>query len=459
MEIIPFFDRKEELKEIRDKINSDKFEFLIIYGRRRIGKTYLLFKVMSMFKNKKIFYYFSSDTNNIQRIRNLASSDFPEINNYVLEWSIIINELFKRYDIIILDEFQEIIKDDINILNYLQELIDIKLQNSKKKLIITGSLLSILKCKVLSYKSPLYGRKTYSLNLKEMHFKDIMDFFPNKKIEELVQIYGFAGGVPYYLENIDKNKKFTIYLNDDLNKKGSFIYNEMDFLLKYEFKEPRNYKLILEAIAHGKNTINEIKNYTGMSKTDITPYIRNLIEIDIVERVVPVTETDRSKKGIYVIKDKFTMFWFRFIYPNMSKIEQRSYKIECEEYNAYIGRIFENVALQLTIDLKLLNFTKIGRWWHKDKEIDIVAINENTKELLALEVKWKNINIKEAKEIIKELEEKTKYVQWFNDERKQKLGIFARKINKKAKEWLKENNYMAFDLKDVEKELKTKQNR
>ena len=219
------------------------------------------------------------------------------------------------------------------------------------------------------------------------------------------------------------------------------------------------------AIAEGNTKISEIANFSGIESKKLFPYLEILESVGFTKRLLPVL--GRKRNALYLIKDNFMDFWFRFIHKYRSYIEIDNIKVVekriFDEINAFIGRKFEDVCEYFII--RKFPFSKIGKQWGKipkaekgknTYEIDIVGVNENTKELLALEVKWKDLGLKDVKEIISELEKKIKFVQWFNDERKEKLGIFAKKINKKAKEWLKEHNYLAFDLKDIEEEAERK---
>jgi len=368
-----------------------------------------------------------------------------------------LEEIFNVYDVVVLDEFPNWIKENKEISVVLQKLIDTSLQFKNKKLIVCGSLLSFMKGEIMSYKSPLYGKKTLSMQVKPLKFADLREFFPSSPLQRLVGIYGIAGGVPYYLKLLPQKGDVVDYINSDLKKKGSWILQEADFLLKYEFRETRKYKLILEAIALGKNTVNEIKNYTYFSKTEIMPYLHNLKEVGLIKKILPFPH--KSKKNAhYFIADNFMSFWFRFIHPNLSYIEEGTYHLDKKDYYNYLGNVFKDIAKQLLIDLKPINFNKIGTWWHKDKEIDIIAINEETEEMLAVEVKWQDLKLRDVKSIIEELHEKLPYVQWENDKRKEILGIFGKRIEKKARKWLVSHGYKAWDLEDIKKIRKRKTN-
>lgn len=431
-----FKNRKYELNVINEILNSNKFEFLIIYGRRRIGKTELILKAT---KNKKSLYYFSVGENNLERFYSLCNYFDNNTKKLKKDYEVLIDYLKNEIDVLIIDEFQNLIKEDKNILNLFQYIIDSKLKNSKFKLILLGSSVSMISSKVLSYQSPLYGRKTYSMKLNSINFFDLKLFYPKKNIKELIEIYGFADGIPYYLIKIDK--PFWKFIQSELIEK-QFLKDEVDFIMKYEFEDSSTYKLILEAIANGKNKLNEIKDFIKVARTDLSPYLRNLIDVDLIKREVPITENINSRKGRYFIKDNFLKFWFKYIYPNQSLIEQRAFNINLikNDYNTYLGNVFEGICKQYLIRNKIMQFNKIGRWWHKEDEIDIVAFND--KEIIFCECKYKE-NVKPL-EILKKLESKSKKIEHNKNEI---FILFAKSFSKKISNYNDKKVY-CFDLKD-----------
>ncbi|MDT7891972.1 MAG: ATP-binding protein [Thermoproteota archaeon] len=438
-----FKNREKELEVIREYLRSNKFELLIIYGRRRIGKTELILEAT---KNVKKIYYLATTEKNLERFYSLCSKHFPEISKLKMDWEVLFDYLKDKVDVIIIDEFQNLIEEDKNIISVFQSIVDLILKNSKVKLFLIGSSVSMITSHILSYKSPLYGRRTGSMEIGPISFFDLKKFFPNFNVEQLIEIFGFADGIPFYLVKI--NKEFWTWLEEELKRKDTFLKDEVDFIMKYEFEDTSTYKLILEAIAFGKTKINEIKDYIGVKRTDITPYLKNLIEVKMVKRLVPITEKEKSRYGRYYISDNFLKFWFRYIYENLSSIEEGIFDVNTikQNYNVYLGEVFEEVCRQFLIRNreKIFPFTKIGKWWYKDKEIDIVAFNEQSKEILFCECKWKEeVN---AKEILQELKEKAQYVDWNKNERKEYYAIFAKNFKKKAED----KNVFHFELNDIE---------
>lgn len=449
--IIQFKNREKELKEVKEVLNTDKFELFILYGRRRVGKTELVLKAT---EERKRIYYLAVGEKNLERFYSICAKHFPEVTKLKKDWEVLFEFLQNKVDVIVIDEFQNLIKEDKNILNIFQAITDLILKNSKLKLFIVGSSVSIITSKVLDYKSPLYGRRTSSMNLKTINFFDLAIFFPKANIKQLIEIYAFADGIPFYLVKIDK--EFWSWLEEEIKKERSFLKDEVDFLMRYEFEDASTYKLILEAISNGKTKLNEIKNFIKLKRTDITPYLRNLIEVKMIKRVVPVTENIKSRLGRYYLVDNFLKFWFKYIYPNLSSIEEGIFDVDTikRDYTTYLGYIFENIAKEHLIKNKIFNFQKIGKWWghyrennqRKEVEIDIVALNEQTREILFAECKWKEkVN---AQKVLVELKEKAKYVKW--PSKKQYYAIFAKSFKRK----IKEKNVFLFDLKDIGKKLK-----
>ncbi|MGP8321238.1 MAG: ATP-binding protein [Methanosarcinaceae archaeon] len=445
--IIQFKDRKKERRELDEVLSSKTFEFIVIYGRRRIGKTELILKAT---ENKKRIYYLAIGANNLERFYNICIGHYPQVSKLKIDWEVLFDFLKDNAETVVIDEFQNMIEEDANILNIFQSVTDNILKDSPLKLFLLGSSISMMTSKVLDYKSPLYGRKTGSIELKSVSFFDLKEFFPKADIEELVEIYGFADGVPYYLIRI--NRSFWLWLKDEIEIERGFLKDEVDFLMRYEFEDVNTYKLILEAIAHGKTKLNEIKNYMNVKRTDISPYLRNLIEVGMIKREVPITENVRSRLGRYYISDNFLKFWFRYIYPNVSSIEERIFDIDIikGDYNRYLGHVFEDVVKQFLIKErdKIFKFSKIGKWWHKEKEIDIVALNESTKEIMFIECKWQDLSAKQVDKILVELKEKSNFVRWNNDTRNEQFAIIVKSIKNVDKDKLRKKGVLVFDLAD-----------
>jgi hypothetical protein len=276
-----------------------------------------------------------------------------------------------------------------------------------------------------------------------------------KDSEETVKIYSVTDGIPAYLREFKENIDFWKLVHEKVLRPGSYLREEPLFILRQEFREPSTYMSIMEAIALGHRRVGEIINFCGFKdKTGISPYLRNLEFSGYIVKEKPLLS--KMKKGyLYRLSDNFFNFYFRFIYPNLSELEiDELYLLERikKEYDLYLGLTFEGIAREVLVEfnrrgLLPFKFAKIGRWWHRGREIDAVALNEDTGEILFLEVKWSDLSEREVKNILRELKEKSRYVNGYKKD-KGYFGIFAKRIENKV-ELSKNLGALLFDLGDI----------
>jgi hypothetical protein len=446
-----FHNRTEELKDLREILEREEFQFIILYGRRRVGKTELILQAT---KQKNRVYYLAVGQDNLRRLYETCSLQYPEVSKLRQTYDVIFDFLKNNVEVIIIDEFQNMIQEDENILHLMQSIIDVQLKDTKMKLFLIGSSVSLMTSKILNYTSPLYGRRTGSIKLEAIDFYDFTHFFPDLGLKEQIEIYSFSDGIPYYINNIEP--PLWEWMEKELKKSSSIFRDEIDFLMRYEFSRPGMYKSILEAIAFGKTTLSDIKGFVGIKRTDISPYLSNLIDVDMIVREIPITEKPNSRRGRYYLKDNYLKFWFRFIYPNLSAIEEGIFDINIirENYSTFLGSIFEKVVKQFLIRSDLIKITKIGRWWWKDKEIDLIAFNQFKNSISFIECKWqKKVN---AKRISLDLIKKKEYVDWNSQNRNEHFIIFARSFYQKITEY-KGIKVTCIDLQDMAKIFKDKE--
>ncbi|MCK4730223.1 MAG: ATP-binding protein [Candidatus Aenigmarchaeota archaeon] len=453
MEITKFVNRKEELGNLENLWETNKAQFVVVYGRRRVGKTELIKRFTN---NKESIYFFAKLESEKEQLSNLSSFFGDFFNDDVIKkspltsWDSVFEYLHRHNKklIFVIDEFPNIVQSP-RILSVMQQYWDEKLKNSKIFLILCGSSLSMMERYIFDYKTPIYGRRTFDLKLPPLKLKDTRDFFPDLSLEERIKIYSVLGGTPSYLLEFSKNIDNTIV---NIVKKRSFLYREPEFVLREEVKEPRYFMSILHALSTGINTVGEIVNHTGIDKGIVGKYLSILIDLDLVGREVSITESWKSRKSLYFLKDNFFNFWFRFVYSNLQQLEYGTDSflyVFKKNFNTYLGFIFEKICKEFLIEnsgLLPFRFTKLGRWWYKDKEIDLVALNEETKEIGFFECKWKDLKEKEARKILRELKQKSKFVDWNLDKRKEYFGLIGKKIEGKNK--LRKDGYLVFDLKD-----------
>ncbi|MEM2755539.1 MAG: ATP-binding protein, partial [Candidatus Methanomethylicia archaeon] len=238
---------------------------------------------------------------------------------------------------------------------------------------------------------------------------------------------------------------------------GEVLYNEPIIILREEFREPRIYMLILKYLSIGYNTQGALTSAIGINKGNLSKYLATLEETKLVKYVLPLGQ---RKRGIYIINDPFFNFWFRFVYPNLSDLElglvDEVFSRISTQINSYYGLMFEQLIFDLVSrgDIELpLQFNEVRKWWYKDKEIDLIALNEHTREILFAECKWSDQV--DAERTLKGLRWKTQYINWHNEERREYYAIFA----KSFKEKIEEPRLILFDLKDLEKTISRRLNR
>ncbi len=446
--MISFINRKNELFLLEDSWARDEAEFVVLYGRRRIGKTRLVLEFM---EGRDGIFFIAEDTSKKVQINELKAriahhfdDDFlkrTEIN----EWRDLFDYLTKMIPrdarfYFIIDEFSYILKNDPSIASALQKFWDTFLRETRVFLLISGSLFGMMSENVLSSTSPLYGRRTRDLLLTPLRFKDSLGFL-KMPFTEKMKVYMSIGGVPEYLlraRNYKDSK--TLFKNEFLDKNGYF-YREPYFLLSQEFKEIKIYFTIINAVAYGNTKPTAIANFCGIDTRQIYPYLENLIRLGFIERIVPIA--GKRKSGIYIIKDVFFDFWFNFVYGNREDIERGSAKVDKNKINAYFGKRFENLIRE-QIAPKVISFPHIGRWWHKDAEIDIIALDPDNKKMLFGECKWSE-NV-DAEKVYNELRRKKEKVDWNRGDRKEHYIIFAKSFKKR----FQPRGLTCVDLKKIE---------
>lgn len=454
-----FINRQEELEFLTRIYEKKDKQLVILYGRRRIGKTELL----THFSLDKKAIYFLADKrgtlNNAQRFALMCSEYFkdlnPEIKNFDEVFQYIKNRIKEEKLIIIIDEFSYLVEKDDSVPSVFQLIFDEVLKHTNIFLILAGSSISMMYKGTLSYESPLYGRRSGEWMVKSMSFDHIRKFYDNWKLEELIKVYAVVGGIPAYAVHFNGKEIFEAIKNCILTK-GEYLYNEPEILLKEELRDPSTYFSILEAMVSAAK-LTDIANAAKVPAKDMPKYLKVLEDLEIIYKIIPVTEK-KSKKTLYFIKDNFFSFWFRFIYPKKSELEASKIKEVLEfikkDFNSYVGRIFEQICHEYLKQKVIIPHTKIGKWWgysrdEKNKErrmeeIDLITIDERTKNILYGECKWQE-NV-DAQNILQTLKKKASLVKY--EKNKEFFILFAKSF--KEKKNLGENVFL-FELKDLEK--------
>ncbi|ASJ04004.1 ATP-binding protein [Thermococcus barossii] len=448
-----FVDREEEIATLRRAF--ERGALVVVYGRRRVGKTRLLIEASKGFKT---LYHLCKEEEPRETLKSLNAKLFSLTgDSSILRHPVSsFEEFFERLPegvVVIFDEFQVLVRNHPRILGVLQEYWDF---GGKGSLVLCGSSVSMME-ELTSYGSPIYGRRTLSLKVQPLKFRHVGEFFPGYSLEDDVKVYGAVGGVPEYLLRLDPSLPPEENVRREFFGRG-FLYEEAEYLLRYELRDLSTYNTILEAISYGYRSFNELKTATEIDGSKLTRYLSILMNLGIVGRELPVTATakKRRRNSRYFIKDNYFAFYYTFVHPFKEEIELGIPDVAIEHFersfNRYLGFTFEGIAREFLLEMnragKLpFRFTKIGRWWRKNEEIDLLALNERERKALFVEVKWKSLREREARGILKDLERKAELVGLEGWEKS--YGLVARRI--KDKEKLREEGYLAWDLGDFER--------
>lgn len=403
-----FIGRQQELNTLHKLYNSGKFEFAVIYGRRRVGKTAL---ISEFTKDKATIFFTGVETNAKQNLDNFSrcimeyntgitvDSSFASFQS-ALEY---VFELAKTKRIVlVIDEYPYVAHASKSLASTLQLLIDKNKERSKLFLILCGSSMSYMEDHVLAYKAPLYGRRTAQLKINPFDFFEARRYFTKFSDIDKALAYGIVGGTPQYLMQIDDSLSIEENIKNTHLNPSSSIFEEPNNLLKQEVREPAIYNAVITAIAAGCSKMNEISNKIDEDTSVCATYIKNLIALSIVKKESPYGEKS-SRKTIYSIEDNMFRFWYRFVPENTSIISRGAtdlaYKRIASEIPSYMGGVFEEICKQylwkLLLDGKCaVNFSVLGRWWGTNsktktqEEIDIIGTDKDS--ALFAECKWTN---------------------------------------------------------------------
>lgn len=403
-----FIGRENELNTLNRLYNSDKFEFAVIYGRRRVGKTALI----NEFVNDKDNIFFTGvETNAKQNLDNFSScimeyntglATGASFNNFQAALEYVFELAKTKRIVLVIDEYPYVARASKSLASTLQLLIDKNKDTSKLFLILCGSSMSYMEDHVLAYKAPLYGRRTAQFKIKPFEFSEVCRYFKNFSDEDKALAYGIMGGTPQYLIQLDDKLSIEENIKNTHLNPSSSIFEEPNNLLKQEVREPAIYNAVITAIATGSSKMNEISNKIDEDTSVCATYIKNLITLGIVKKESPYGEKS-TRKTIYSIEDNMFRFWYRFVPENTSVISRGAtdlaYSRIAPELSSYMGSVFEDICKQYLWKLLLegkcaVSFTELGRWWGANsktktqEENDIMGTDKDS--ALFGECKWTN---------------------------------------------------------------------
>lgn len=439
-----FVNRHEELAFLEKEYMREGSSLVILYGRRRVGKTALANKFM---EDKRAIYFLATEESEPQNravFKDIVAEQMRNdllLNAKVDNWDMIFKtwvdeeDSFGEKKLMVMDEFQYLGKANQAFPSVFQRIWDTILKDKNVMVILCGSLISMMESQTLAYSSPLYGRRSGQIKLKQIVFRHYREFFSSKSGKELVEYYAITGGVPKYMELFYDSPDIYKAIEDNVLSRTSFLYDEPNFLLRREVSEVGSYFSIIKTIASGNQKLSKIATALELKQTGLTKYLRTLINLDILEREVPVTEhnPEESKRGLYKVKDNFMLFWFKFIFPNLSYIESghaqlAMKKIRTNFADAHVAYVYEDICIEKMWELNAsgtwdFHFDKVGRWWNGNTEIDIVAFEQEGNHIIFGECKyWTN---KVGVDVLRNLEQKTIEVEWKRNIRKEYFILFS----------------------------------
>lgn len=406
-----FLGREKEILGLEKEYARDG-GFVVIYGRRRIGKTTL---IKQFIKSKTAFYFLATKEVESQSMKRFAGVIARTTGNSVMQKAAFSDwlDLFQAVadykpnekKVLVIDEFPYLVKVNDSFPSILQNAWDEILKDSNVMLILCGSLISMMKKHALSYESPLYGRRTAQMRIAPLPFTTV---YENQKLsfEEAAEQYSITGGVPKYMEFFSDGQPLYEQIKENVLSKNGFLYEEPNFLLTDEVQVPTNYFSIIKVIADGNHKLGTIAGILGLETSALTPYLKTLSELGFIEKQVPVTEknAEKTRKGLYFISDNFLRFWFRYVYPYKGELELDNTQISLDELDKdfnekFVAFAYEDICKEIFARLcsdKAIDFTpsKIGSYWLNDKsgntQIDVMAVDTVNKRLFAGECKYHN---------------------------------------------------------------------
>lgn len=408
-----FYCREEELSVMNRRYEKGLFECIVIYGRRRVGKTALINKFCL---GKPTIYFSALNASAQENLEVLSKAIYtyknperitaPTYQNFadaLDEITVLSNE---GRLIFVIDEYPYLAKAYKSISSRLQHLIDHSWQNGKLYFILCGSSMSFMEYQVLGYQSPLYGRRTAQFKIRALTYREMAVFHPELPLTDQALLYGVTGGIPHYINKLDVEDDMDDAILNNLLHTSAYLFEEPENLLKQELREPAIYNSIISAVAGGASRANEISTKMGLESGVCAKYLRVLLDLEILQKETPATERP-GRKTIYRINDNFFRFWYRFVPQNMSLISTGRIRQIYEQsikrfYPDYMGLVFEKMCQEFLLRYaqRLPMILKdVGQWWGTDAktrrqvQIDIVGTSMEENEYLIGSCKYRNEKI------------------------------------------------------------------
>ena len=380
-----FVNREAELEVLESAFGSQKSELLVVYGRRRLGKSALVREAIRN-RDDAIYWQATEETAPVQLsdFADTASDTFPVLEDIQRDWEPLLRTLGRENAVVVLDEFPYLIESDDALPSKIQRVWDLHLEDTEMTLVLVGSSISIMEEKVLGGGSPLYGRRTGTIDLPPLELGDAQQLYPESDPDSIIQTWGVFGGTPYYLQALTPSTPLSANIQSHILSEHGVLHTEPEFLLRTEFgiREPQTYYTILRAIATGKREANEIADFVGVDSNTLGSYLSKLRRLRLIERDIPVTANPTAtRKSRYRLTEPLFRFWFRYVYGQQGKLVQLGDEAYTElvepTFSNYMGTMFEQICQQQLPSLVPNTYHGIGYWWHQQHEVDVVGLTSD----------------------------------------------------------------------------------
>lgn len=460
-----FINRVKELEWLGGDYRkaSESGQFLVVYGKRRVGKTEL---VTHFLKDKPYVYYLANRTTKGEQLQSATSVFMSGLGDTYIagssfsNWREFFDYLIKKVRerqkseqpiTLVFDEFPYLVESDGGVSSFFQYGWDMGLKDLRVLLIVMGSSISMMYKEALAKSAPLYGRRTGQWLLEPFSFQETKKFYPGAPFENSFSFFAVSGGIPAYARVFDGQKTLRENIVENVLPEGKYLSVEPELLLSEEFDDARSYLTILQAIGLGRTKFSEILQQSHLPATALPIYLQTLTELRLVKKEVPITEPNplKSKKGSYSLSDPFLRFYFSFIFPNNSLIKSHSYNTLFTQHGEILTQLVAKSYEDATNEFvkvaikggRLPHFEQMSRWWDKDTEIDLVGLNQAENAILFAETKWGSRLV--GMDILNDLREKARNVQWGKGGRKEYFVLVAKAgFEKKLIDQAKKDNVL-----------------
>jgi len=441
-----FWDREQEMAFLENQYRQPGSNLVVIYGRRRVGKTTA---IAQFCRDKPSVIYVADRSMETTLMKRMLGAVARFLGDELLaqvappDWDWVFGQLTSRADlsrkvVLVMDEFQALTQVNSAFPSLLQRMWDTQLSQKNIMLILCGSLVGMMYRTTLAYDSPLYGRRTGQLRMRPLTFSALRETFEQVPYNDIVELYAVSGGIPVYIDALrspEQNRQSLLgRIAENVLDPGGRLYDEPRFVLHGEISDTTRFFSILQVVAAGNRKQTHIAGKLGLSSNYLSSYMRILLDLQVLEKRIPVTaDPQRSRRSLYYISDHFFEFWFRYVYPYQSELESGRPAVALssihETFDHYVSRAFEDCTrnwLWQMQDRGHLPFQlhKMESWWNKRAEMDILGMNHESSDILFGECKWSQNPI--GVDVLKGLYHKAQQVDWRKKDRREWFLLASR---------------------------------